>query len=178
MGGTLSLHGTEKNSWTKLAKNSRCGQQHYRSLESRRLEKRRADCCRVNRFRSPPGRGTNHRGVSGKVITLDQKLHICTTVRSPSVWMSVVSRHADSNIVSGFSRRRELIQWRACDGDGWVNHESLWCRVLSNGSARDLARYPIHWHLVGDTQGQYIENSAIHHTFSRCVTVHGTTTCG
>jgi len=37
-----------------------------------------------------------------------------------------------------------------------------------------LARYPIHWHLIGDAQGQYIRNSAIHDTYSRCVTVHGT----
>jgi cell migration-inducing and hyaluronan-binding protein len=37
-----------------------------------------------------------------------------------------------------------------------------------------LARYPIHWHLIGDAQGQYIKNSAIHDTYSRCVTVHGT----
>ena len=37
-----------------------------------------------------------------------------------------------------------------------------------------LARYPIHWHLVGDARGQYIRNAAIHDTFSRCVTVHGT----
>ena len=42
------------------------------------------------------------------------------------------------------------------------------------GQHENLARYPIHWHLVGDTQGQYIENSAIHDTYSRCVTVHGT----
>jgi len=42
------------------------------------------------------------------------------------------------------------------------------------GQHENLARYPIHWHLVGDAPGQYIENSAIHHTFSRCVTVHGT----
>ncbi|MGZ5945602.1 MAG: hypothetical protein ACXWKV_03475, partial [Caulobacteraceae bacterium] len=34
--------------------------------------------------------------------------------------------------------------------------------------------YPIHWHIEGDGQGQYIENSAIHDTYSRCVTVHGT----
>ncbi|HHX82157.1 MAG TPA: hypothetical protein GX696_04145, partial [Pseudomonadaceae bacterium] len=39
----------------------------------------------------------------------------------------------------------------------------------------ELARYPIHWHLVGDAgAGQYIRNSAIHNTFNRCVTVHGT----
>jgi cell migration-inducing and hyaluronan-binding protein len=42
------------------------------------------------------------------------------------------------------------------------------------GQNMHLARYPIHWHLVGDAKGQYIENSAIHDTYSRCVTVHGT----
>ncbi len=42
------------------------------------------------------------------------------------------------------------------------------------GQNLHLARYPIHWHLVGDAKGQYIQNSAIHDTYSRCVTVHGT----
>jgi hypothetical protein len=42
------------------------------------------------------------------------------------------------------------------------------------GQNMHLARYPIHWHLIGDAQGQYIRNSAIHDTYSRCVTVHGT----
>jgi cell migration-inducing and hyaluronan-binding protein len=42
------------------------------------------------------------------------------------------------------------------------------------GQHLTLARYPMHWHLVGDATGQYIKNSAIHDTYSRCVTVHGT----
>src|SRR5690606_28431567 len=42
------------------------------------------------------------------------------------------------------------------------------------GQHLTLARYPIHWHLVGDATGQYVRNAAIHDTFSRCVTVHGT----
>ena len=42
------------------------------------------------------------------------------------------------------------------------------------GQHLTLARYPIHWHLVGDAKGQYVRNSAIHDTFNRCVTVHGT----
>jgi cell migration-inducing and hyaluronan-binding protein len=42
------------------------------------------------------------------------------------------------------------------------------------GQNLTLARYPIHWHLVGEGQGQYIRNSAIHDTYNRCVTVHGT----
>jgi cell migration-inducing and hyaluronan-binding protein len=42
------------------------------------------------------------------------------------------------------------------------------------GQNLTLARYPIHWHLVGDARGQYIRNSAIRDTYNRCVTVHGT----
>jgi cell migration-inducing and hyaluronan-binding protein len=37
-----------------------------------------------------------------------------------------------------------------------------------------LARYPMHFHLIGEGAGQYIRNAAIHDTYSRCVTVHGT----
>ena len=42
------------------------------------------------------------------------------------------------------------------------------------GQNLELARYPIHWHLVGDGKGQYIRNASIHDTYNRCVTVHGT----
>jgi cell migration-inducing and hyaluronan-binding protein len=42
------------------------------------------------------------------------------------------------------------------------------------GQHLELARYPIHWHINGDVQGQYIRNSAIHDTYNRCVTIHGT----
>lgn len=42
------------------------------------------------------------------------------------------------------------------------------------GQAGVMARYPFHWHLVGDGRGQYIKNSSIHDSFQRCVTIHGT----
>ena len=43
------------------------------------------------------------------------------------------------------------------------------------GQHMELARYPIHWHLVGEAgKGQYIKNASIHDTYNRCVTVHGT----
>src|SRR6478736_211405 len=42
------------------------------------------------------------------------------------------------------------------------------------GQHLHLARYPIHWHIIGEGQGQYVQNASIHDTYSRCVTVHGT----
>ena len=41
------------------------------------------------------------------------------------------------------------------------------------GQTGILARYPFHWHLANNVDGQYIKNSAITRSFSRCVTVHG-----
>lgn len=42
------------------------------------------------------------------------------------------------------------------------------------GRLSEMARYPFHWHLVGNSEGQFIKNSSIHHSFQRCITVHGT----
>jgi cell migration-inducing and hyaluronan-binding protein len=42
------------------------------------------------------------------------------------------------------------------------------------GQAGELARYPFHWHLAGNRSGSYLRGAAIHHSFNRCVTVHGT----
>ena len=42
------------------------------------------------------------------------------------------------------------------------------------GQHLTLARYPVHFHVLGEGAGQYVRNAAIHDTFNRCVTVHGT----
>ena len=42
------------------------------------------------------------------------------------------------------------------------------------GQHLTLARYPIHWHVLGNGQSQYVRNASIHDTYNRCVTVHGT----
>lgn len=42
------------------------------------------------------------------------------------------------------------------------------------GQMGHMARYPFHWHLLGNAPGQYIRNSSIHHSFQRCIVVHGT----
>jgi cell migration-inducing and hyaluronan-binding protein len=42
------------------------------------------------------------------------------------------------------------------------------------GQRGKLARYPIHWHMMGDAPGQYARGNSIWNSFSRCITVHGT----
>ncbi len=43
------------------------------------------------------------------------------------------------------------------------------------GQKAVLRRYPLHFHMLGDAGGRsYLEDSSLHHTYNRCVTVHGT----
>lgn len=46
--------------------------------------------------------------------------------------------------------------------------------LARGGKLGVLAEYPFHWHLAGNVSGQFLRNSSIHHTFQRCVTIHGT----
>ncbi|XP_078386603.1 cell surface hyaluronidase CEMIP2-like isoform X2 [Cetorhinus maximus] len=52
---------------------------------------------------------------------------------------------------------------------------------LTNMGQQILGSYPIHFHLVGDVDQKggynpptFVDNVAVHHCFSRCVTIHGT----
>lgn len=44
---------------------------------------------------------------------------------------------------------------------------------LFNMGQRDIGRYPIHFHMVGDASGSVIRANSIHQSNFRCVTVHG-----
>lgn len=37
-----------------------------------------------------------------------------------------------------------------------------------------LGRYPIHWHMLGDAEGQYVTNVSIHESYQKGSTIHGT----
>jgi len=42
------------------------------------------------------------------------------------------------------------------------------------GQGGALGRYPVHWHMGANAENQYVKNCAIHHTFNKGITVHGT----
>ncbi len=47
-------------------------------------------------------------------------------------------------------------------------------QIYQAGRMGELARYPIHWHQVGDATGQFIKNSVIVNSFQRCIVLHET----
>src|SRR5579872_6140300 len=176
MGGTLSLHGTEKNSWTKLTKTAAAGNNTIEVLNPGDWKKGEQIVVASTDFDPHQAEERTISGVSGKVITLDQKLQY--------MHYGEVAFGVDERGEVGMLTRNIRIQASA-DAETSFSGGHVMAMAGSKmqvsgveffrmGQHENLARYPIHWHLVGDTQGQYIENSAIHDTYSRCATVHGT----
>lgn len=46
--------------------------------------------------------------------------------------------------------------------------------LIHMGRMGEMARYPFHWHMVGNAEGQFFVNSSVHDSFQRCVTIHAT----
>src|SRR5215831_17104736 len=176
MGGTLSLHGNRKDSWTKLAKTAAAGNNTIEVLNAGDWKAGDQIVLASTDFDPHQAEKRTISRVSGKVITLDQKLQY--------MHYGQVTFGVDERGEVGMLTRNIRIQ-ASPDAESSFSGGHVMAMTGSKmqvsgveffrmGQHENLARYPIHWHLVGDTQGQYIENSAIHDTYSRCVTVHGT----
>jgi hypothetical protein len=176
MGGTLSLHGNRKDSWTKLAKTAAAGSNTIEVLNTGDWKKGDEIVIASTDFDPHQAERRTISSISGKVVTLDQKLQY--------MHYGQVTFGVDERGEVGMLTRNIRIQASA-DAESSFSGGHVMAMAGSTmqvsgveffrmGQHENLARYPIHWHLVGDTQRQYIENSAIHDTYSRCVTVHGT----
>jgi cell migration-inducing and hyaluronan-binding protein len=176
MGGTLNLHGDRVHTWSKLAKTAAAGSTSIEVLDAsgwrvgdeivlastdynpRQAERRHITAIDGNElsFDTPLeymhfGELTYGVDERGEVGLLTRNIHIQASADAEETYFGghVMAMPGSKMYVSSVE-------------------------FLRMGQHLQLARYPIHWHLVGDASGQYIQNSAIHDTFSRCVTVHGT----
>src|SRR5437868_4473158 len=176
MGGTLNLHGTEKNSWTKLAKTAAAGSITIEVLNAGDWKKGQTIVLASTDFDPHQAEERSIAAISGNTITLDKKLDY--------MHFGKITFDVDERGEVGMLSRNILIQ-ASPDADTNLYGGHIMAMGASKmfvdgvelnrmGQNMHLARYPIHWHLVGDAQGQYIRNSAVHDTYSRCVTVHGT----
>src|SRR5271166_2946979 len=176
MGGTLNLHGTEKNSWTKLAQTAAAGSNTIQVLTPGDWKKGQTIVLASTDFDPHQAEERTIVAISGNTITLDKKLDY--------MHFGKITFDVDERGEVGMLSRNIVIQ-ASPDADQTLFGGHIMAMLGSKmyvdgvelnrmGQNMHLARYPIHWHLVGDAQGQYIRNSAIHDTYSRCVTVHGT----
>ncbi len=103
-----------------------------------------------------------------KTIVLDERAEVANLTRSILIRADETNAPIDeSNTPAGQLGGHMMVMF---GGQAFINSIELY----KMGQAGIMARYPFHWHYVGNAPGQYIKNSSIHHSYQRCVTVHRT----
>src|SRR5580658_4068277 len=176
MGGTLNLHGSEKSTWTKLAKTAEAGSTSIEVLSAGDWKAGEEIVLASTDFDPRQAERRTIAAISGNKITLDKKLDY---MHFGKITFDVDERGE----VAMITRNIKLQASADAEQSFYGGHVMAMAgsRMFVEGvefnrmgQNMTLARYPIHWHLVGDAQGQYIRNASLHDTYNRCVTVHGT----
>src|SRR5665213_3423826 len=176
LGGTLNLHGDRTNSWSKLSRTAEQGSSSIQVLDAKGWRVGDQIVLASTDFDAHQAERRTISGIEGNTITLDKKLDYMHYGR--------ITYGVDERGEVGMLTRNIVIQ-ASPDADKTLFGGHVMAMVTSKmyvsgvefnrmGQNMHLARYPIHWHLVGDGKGQYLQNSSIHDTYSRCVTIHGT----
>ena len=176
MGGTLNLHGDRTNSWTKLSSTANAGATSIQVLNAAGWRVGDEIVLASTDFDPRQAERRNIAAISGNTITLDKKLDY--------MHFGKITFDVDERGEVGLLTRNIKLQASA-DAEQSFYGGHVMAMVGSKmfvegvefnrmGQNMTLARYPIHWHLIGDAQGQYIKNASLHDTYNRCVTVHGT----
>ena len=176
MRGTLNLHGDREHTWTKLAATAKAGSSRIEVLDASGWRRGDEIVLASTDFDPRQAEKRTVAAIDGNVITLDRPLEY--------MHFGEITFGVDERGEVGLLTRNIRIQAsddaeRSYFGGHIMAMPGSQVQVsgveLSRmGQHLTLARYPMHWHLIGEGQGQYIKNSAIHDTYSRCVTVHGT----
>jgi hypothetical protein len=176
-GGTLSLHGNRSNAWTKLAATAEAGATRIDVLNASQWQAGDRIVLASTDYDARQAEVRTITAVNGNTLSLDQPLQY--------MHFGKITHGVDQRGEVGLLSRNIKIQ-ASEDAEQSFFGGHIMAMVTSKmfidgvelqrmGQNLELARYPIHWHLVGDAgTGQYIRNAAIHDTYNRCVTVHGT----
>src|SRR6201996_2138802 len=175
-GGTLNLHGSTTNSWSKLSVTANAGATSIQVLDAKGWKVGDEIVLASTDFDPRQAERRTIAAISGNNITLDKKLDY---MHFGKITFNVDERGEVAMLTRNIKLQASADAEQSFYGGhvmAMVGSKMFVEGVEFNrmGQNMTLARYPIHWHLVGDAQGQYIRTSAIHDTYNRCVTVHGT----
>ena len=176
VGGVLILHGDREHTWTKLAETANAGSTRINVLDASGWKVGDRIVLASTDF-SPRQAETRHiSAISGNMLTLDEPLEY--------MHFGEITYGVDERGEVGLLTRNIKVQGSADAEETYFGGHIMamdgstmtvsGIELTRMGQHLELARYPIHWHINGDVRGQYIQNSAIHNTYNRCVTIHGT----
>src|SRR5262245_16604970 len=176
MRGTLELHGDRENAWTKLAQTAQKDANRIEVLDAAGWRAGDEIVLASTDFNPRQAERRTVTAVSGNTLTLNRPLEY---MHYGEITFGVDERGE----VGLLSRNIRIQASEDADSNYFGGHIMAMAgsrmfisgvELSRMGQNMHLARYPIHWHILGEGQGQYVENSSIHDTYSRCVTVHGT----
>jgi cell migration-inducing and hyaluronan-binding protein len=174
--GALSLHGDRRNAWTKLAATAKAGADRIQVLDASGWRKGDVIVLASTDFDPRQAEERTITAISGNRLTLDKPL---TYMHFGEITFGVDERGE----VAMLSRNIKIQASEDAAKSYFGGHIMAMAgsrmylegvELNRMGQHMHLARYPIHWHILGDGKGQYIRNASIHDTYNRCVTVHGT----
>ncbi len=176
MGGTLNLHGDRQNTWSKLARTAEAGSNSIEVLNAAGWRVGDEIVLASTDFNPRQAERRTISAIRGNTITLDNKLEF---MHFGKITFDVDERGEVAMITRNIKLQASADAEQSFYGGhvmAMATSKMFVEGVEFNrmGQNLTLARYPIHWHLIGDAKGQYIRNAAIHDTYNRCVTVHGT----
>ncbi|GIW24661.1 G8 domain-containing protein [Meiothermus sp.] len=176
MGGTLDLHGEPRKGWTKLAQTAPRGATQITVLDARDWRVGDRIVLASTDYNPHQAEVRTITALNGNTLTLDQPLQY--------PHFGQITFGVDQRGEVGLLSRNVVVQGdESSSTTGFGGHimgmigstlRVSGVELFRMGQLDQLARYPFHWHLMGQAPGQYIKNSSIHQSFNRCVTIHGT----
>ena len=166
MGGTLNLHGDRTNTWTKLANTATAGSTSIQVLNAAGWRVGDEIVLASTDFDPRQAERRTIAAIKGNTITLDKKLDF--------MHFGKVTFDVDERGEVGLLTRNIKLQASADAEQSFFGGHIMampsshmfveGVELYRMGQNLTLARYPIHWHLVGEGKGQYIKNASIHDT--------------
>ena len=178
-GGTLDLHGEARAGWTRLAATAPAGATQLQ-LESA-PDWRTGDKLVVASTDFDPNRAevVTVASRSGGTVQLAQPLAFAHYGETQTIAGKAVDERAEVGLLT----RNIVVQ-----GDSATSAAGFGGHIMGMGGTLRvegvelhfmgqkglMARYPMHWHMMGAVDGQYFAGNSVWKSFNRCVTVHGT----
>src|SRR6186713_956492 len=175
--GTLNLHGDRTHTWSKLSATANAGATSIQVLDAKGWKVGDEIVLASTDFDPRQAERRTISAISGNNITLDKKLDY---MHFGKITFGVDERGEVAMLTRNIKIQASADAAQAPFFGGHImamGSSKMFVEGVElnrMGQHMTLARYPIHWHLVGDAMGQYIKNASIHDTYNRCVTVHGT----
>ena len=181
-GGKLELHGSRAavQSWTQLRKNAAVSNVMIETVEpmnwrvgdqiviapsgtdAGQTEVRTISMISGNQIRVTPALSFPHYGridtVAGYAIDMRAEVGLLTRdiVLQGDAYSESIQMGGHVMIMNGSHAKVEGVEFYRM---GWYGEQG---------------RYPMHWHLSGDSYGEYARNNSVNHSFHRGFVVHGT----